>query len=164
MERTRLRYQKVADTKEFFRILNNPNFKYFSTKPKTLKEEYNFLKLTSKKRKSNTAHNFAVLYKNVLVGGCGIRINSHHMCIGEIGYFIDNVYWGRGIAVKCVKKLEKIAFGKLGLRRLEMFIIPKNKASIKVAVKCHYKKERMIKKILFLDGKYENGYLFSKNY
>jgi len=61
--------------------------------------------------------------------------------IGEIGYFLDEAYWGRRITTRAVKILEKIGFKKLNLKRIEILMHPKNVASEKVAIKCGYKKE-----------------------
>jgi hypothetical protein len=38
-----LRPQRVYDAKRFFEILSNPNFIYFSAKPKSIEEEKNSL-------------------------------------------------------------------------------------------------------------------------
>jgi RimJ/RimL family protein N-acetyltransferase len=40
--------------------------------------------------------------------------------MGELGYFVDEKYWGKGIATEAVKLAEKIGFGKLGLKRIEI--------------------------------------------
>ncbi len=80
-----------------------------------------------------------------MVGGCGIKIDQHRTFIGEIGYFLDEEYWGKGIVTKAVKILEKIGFQKLGLKRIEVLMDPRNIGSEKVAIKCGYKKEGTMK-------------------
>ncbi len=159
-----IRPQKVTDAKRFFEILNNDNFIYFGARPKTLKEEKDFLKKNPAWRKSNFAHNFSILLQNVVVGACGIHINQHRTFIGEIGYFVDEAHWGKGIATEAVRFLEKFGFGKLKLHRIEILMDPKNKASEKVAIKCAYKKEGLMKKVVFSKRtkSYRDCYLYAK--
>jgi ribosomal-protein-alanine N-acetyltransferase len=162
MKDVALRYQRVSDAKRFYEILCNPKFKFFGPNPKSLKEEVDYLKKTKQKRKDNYSHEFTILYKNKIVGGTGIKIDQHRKFIGEIGYFIDETYWRKGIATKAVKILEKIGFEKLKLKRIEIVMNPKNKASVRVAVKNKYKREGLMKKkVVGRDG-YQDCYMYAK--
>lgn len=162
MKKVEIRYQRISDAKRFYEILNNPNFIYFSSKPKSIEAEKKWLKENSQKRKKNLEYNFTILYNNQLVGGAGIIINQNNKYIGEIGYFVDENFWGNGIATKTVKLLEKIAFEKLGIKRIEIRMYPKNKASEKVAIKASYKKEGLLKKAFNHNGKLLDAYLYAK--
>jgi ribosomal-protein-alanine N-acetyltransferase len=157
-----LRNQRVSDAKRFFEILSNPNFIYFPAKPKSIEDEKNFLKQNRLKRKSKTEFNYAIVYKKNLVGAVGIRIDRFRPYMGELGYFVDEKYWGKGIAPEAVKLAEKIGFGKLGLKRIEIMMIKRNKASENVAAKCGYKKEGIVQKKLLLSNRYYDGYLYAK--
>lgn len=161
MGKLELRYQRVGDAKKFYEILNNPNFLYFSAKPKSIEEEKEFLKGTQQKRRNNFEHNFTILYNKKIVGGCGIKINQHRKHIGEIGYFLDYDYWGKGIATKIVRILEGKG-KKIGVKRFEIYVFPKNKSSVKVALKNKYEKEALVKKSHFLKGKLVNMELYVK--
>jgi ribosomal-protein-alanine N-acetyltransferase len=102
------------------------------------------------------------VYKKNLVGAVGIRIDRFRPYIGEVGYFVDEKYWGKGIASEAVKLAEKIGFGKLGLKRIEIMMVRKNKASENVATKCGYQKEGIVRKKLLLGNQYYDGYLYAK--
>ncbi|MBU0528893.1 GNAT family N-acetyltransferase [bacterium] len=97
-----------------------------------------------------------------LIGGCGIAINQRRKYIGEIGYFIDEGYWGRGIASKAVTILENIGFETLHLKRIEILMNPKNIDSKKVALKCGYKKEGIMKKAIKDGDNFSDSYLYAK--
>lgn len=58
------------------------------------------------------------------MGAGEIRTNQDNPHIGELGYFVDRKYFNRGIASEVVKELEKIAFEKLGIDRLEIRMDP----------------------------------------
>jgi [ribosomal protein S5]-alanine N-acetyltransferase len=162
MSKVKIRYQKVSDAKRFYEILKNPNFAFLRTKVKSVADEIRFLRQNAKKRKDNIEYNFTILYNDFIVGGCGIKINQHRKFIGEIGYFIDEKYWGNGIASKAVRELEKIGFGKLKLKRIEIIMETKHKASEKVAIKCKYKKEGITRKAIENSGEYFDAYLYAK--
>ncbi|MDA1196979.1 MAG: GNAT family protein [Nanoarchaeota archaeon] len=157
-----LRNQRVSDAKRFFEILNNSNFKYFHVCPKDVESEKEFLRQNAKKRKNNLEYNYAILFNDKLVGGCGIKIDQHRTFIGEIGYFLDEECWGKGIVTKAVKILEKLGFQKLGLKRIEILMDPRNIGSEKVAIKCGYKKEGTMKKSIKDGDKFSDAHLYAK--
>jgi ribosomal-protein-alanine N-acetyltransferase len=161
-EKIELRKQKVSDAKRIFEILNNPNFIFFNAKPNDINAEKEYLRKSIEKSKNNIEHNYAILLNGKLVGGCGIKINQHRNFIGEIGYFLDEKYWGKGITTHAVKLLEKIGFNELNLTRIEILMDPKNKASEKVAIKNGYKKEGLMKKAIKNTGKLYDAYLYAK--
>jgi [ribosomal protein S5]-alanine N-acetyltransferase len=162
MKKIELKKHKVSYAKRLCEILNNPNFIYFTVKPKTVEDEAKWLRQSSKKAKDNFEHNYAIFYSNKLIGGCGIKIDQHRKFIGEIGYFIDEEYWNKGITTKVVKLLEKIGFDKLGLKRITIIMDLNNKASRKVAIKNNYKKEGIMKKSIDNNGKFCDVYLYAK--
>ncbi|MDD3887586.1 MAG: GNAT family N-acetyltransferase [Patescibacteria group bacterium] len=157
----KLRYQKLSDAERFCEILNNPNFIYFNAKP-TLNEEIKWLKEVQKKVKNNYEHNYTILYDNKVVGGIGIKINQHCKFVGEIGYFLDEKYWGKGITCEAVRLVEEIAFKELDLKRIEILTDVKNEQSQRVAKKCGYEKEGVLKKRIINQGKNVDAILFAK--
>ena len=107
MPKIELRRQRISDAKRFYEILINPNFVYWAAKPESTEDERKFLKGNALRSKRNLQHNFAILFDGQTVGGCGIKVDQHRTYIGEIGYFVDEKFWGRGIATEAVRQLEK---------------------------------------------------------
>lgn len=161
-EKVSIRFQKVADAQRFFEILRHKNFIYWNAKPKSLQDEIKWLKKNPEKRKQNIEYNFTFLLGKKVVGGGGIKINQHRNYIGEIGYFVDFNYWGRGIASQATRLMEQFAFKKLKLKRIEILMMPQNKASEKIAIKCKYKKEGRLRKYLQKKDKLKDCYLYAK--
>ena len=103
------------------------------------------------------------MYNKKVVGAIGVRINCNRKHIGEIGYFVDENYWGKGITTKAVKLIENVCFKKLKLTRIEIIMQPENIASVKVAIKNHYLKEGLLKKVVKgKDGKMKDCFLYAK--
>jgi len=157
-----IRPQQVSDANRFFEILSNPIFIYFSIKPKTINEEKKFLRLNSKKCRNKSEFNFSIIYNRNHIGAIGIRIDQFRPYIGEIGYFIDEKYWGKGITTQAVIKLEKFIISNLKLHRIEIRMAKGNKASQKIAIKCGYKKEGIMSKMLLVEGKWYDCYVYAK--
>lgn len=163
MPKIKIRFPKTGDAKRLYEILSNPNFIYFNVHPKTVLEEKKWILTTTRKRKDNFEWNYIITYGKEIVGAIGVKINQHRQYIGEIGYFIDENYWGMGIASRAVKLVEKQSFSKLGLKRIEILMRPENKASEKVAIKNNYKKEGLLKKtIRAKDGKMKDALIYAK--
>lgn len=157
-----IRNQHVFDAKRFFNIFQSSDFAFLPIKVDSVEEERRFLKKNKSKRKRNFEYNFTILSDNIVVGAVGVKINQHYPHIGEIGYFVEEQYWGKEIAPKAVKLIETFAFNKLKLIRLEILINTKNKASIRVAEKSGYKKESVLKARLPQDNSFQDAILFSK--
>jgi len=157
-----LRYQQVGDAERFVEILNHPDFLYFPAKPESVEAEKKFLREAIKRRKEGLEFSYSVLLKNKVVGTVGLTIDPKRPYLAEIGCFVDEGYWGRGIASRAVEMAERIAFEEKDIVRIEILMVKKNKASERVAIKCGYKKEGIAKKKLLLFGKYEDAYVYAK--
>ena len=157
-----IRPQRVGDAKRFFEILSNPKFSYFPAKPKTIEEEKEFLRLNAEKRKANAEYNFSILYNDIHVGGIGVRIDPFRSHVGEVGFFIDEKYWKRGIASIALKLLEEYIKSNLNISRLEIRTAKQNKAVQKIAINTGYKKEGILRKMLLVEDTYYDCYLYAK--
>lgn len=158
-----LRYPEIGDAEEFFRILNEGKFDfYYATIPESIELEREWIKRRAYKRENNLEYNYAIIYEDMLVGGCKIRIDQQNQHIGELGYFIDRRFFNKGIATEVVKMLEKIAFDELRLVRLEIRMDPQNCASESVAKKNYFVKEGMLKKAVEFNGEYYDNWLYVK--
>ena len=97
-----------------------------------------------------------------MVGAVGVKVNRHYPFIGELGYFVDEPCWGRGIAHRAVRLLERVCFKELGLTQLEILMARRNKASRRVAEKSGYVKEGLLTNRIILGGKFFDALLYAK--
>ncbi|WP_232367566.1 GNAT family N-acetyltransferase [Alteromonas pelagimontana] len=67
----------------------------------------------------------------------------------NLGYWIRPEACGQGLAVALCKSLQKLAFLQMDLCRLELYIEPNNKASLRVAEKLGAEKEGLCRKRIF---------------
>lgn len=162
MNGLKIRHQQVSDAKRFYEILNHPDFVYFPAKPKSVKEEREFLRSTKQRREDKLCYNYSVLLNDQVIGAIGIKVSPHYPEGCEIGYFVDRTCWGKGIASAAVQLIENVCFENLGMHRIEIITLKQNKASVRVAEKCGYRKEGIQKQKVRHEGKWADVYLFAK--
>jgi RimJ/RimL family protein N-acetyltransferase len=71
----------------------------------------------------------------------------------EAGYIVAPQARGRGVASRALTLLTDWAFGELGLERVELRITVENEASIRVAEKCGYEREGVLRSVHFKQGR-----------
>ena len=81
----------------------------------------------------------------------------------EIGYWIGEEYWGRGIASQALKILTDTAFEKYHLKKLYAPVLAPNKASMRVLEKCNYSLEGVFIQDVFKDGVYYDIHQYARN-
>ena len=70
---------------------------------------------------------------------------------GEIGYVVAKEARGRGVAVRALRLISDWALDGLGLQRVELHIGPENGASVRVAERCGYVREGVLRSLHFKD-------------
>ena len=77
------------------------------------------------------------------IGRCGIRINPYAGS-GDIGYWIDRDYEGRGITSRAAQALVTSAFDELGLAKIELRTSVANKRSRALAERLGFSFESIL--------------------
>lgn len=105
--------------------------------------------------------NFAIEVNGKAVGGIGLaHIVPGHKA--EIGYWLGEEYWGRGIMTEAVKLLTQYALDELGLVRVYAGVFVWNKASQAVLKKAGFQLEGMHTKGIRKDGEFVDDYTYAK--
>ncbi len=81
---------------------------------------------------------------------------------GFIGYSIDEREIGRGLATEVVRLVTKFAIEKVSLHRVEAYVSPRNTGSVKVLEKAGYTQEGLLRKLLYINGVWEDHYLYTR--
>jgi ribosomal-protein-alanine N-acetyltransferase len=85
----------------------------------------------------------------------GAFMNAH------LGYWIDGEYQGQGFATEAVGNALALAFGALGLHRVQAAVMPHNAASLRVLAKLGFRKEGECARYLQIAGRWEDHHLFA---
>lgn len=81
--------------------------------------------------------------------------------VGEIGYWLGEEFWGRGIACKAVKQMTDLVFAETNIVRLYAPVFSPNLASMKVLKKCGYQQEGVFKNAVYKNGGYMDEHVFA---
>lgn len=151
----KLRGFRKSDAQRMSELANNENVsKNLSDgfhHPYTLEHAEDFLR---KYKDQNAVTIFAIEFKGDYVGNIGlIKGTDIHRQSAEIGYFIGEPYWHKGITTTAVKLITEYGFKNLDIVRIHTGIFEYNTASIRVLEKCGFIKEGVFQKSVFKQGK-----------
>lgn len=136
---------KEAYAKDLSNALNNLNVQNNLRDglpfPYTEEDALEFIKAMLSSDKHSTFA-FAIVYKGKCVGSIGaFRQGNIHYRTAEVGYYIAQEYWGRGIATAALKELCDYVFDNTDIIRLYAEPFTYNKGSCKVLEKAGFERE-----------------------
>jgi ribosomal-protein-alanine N-acetyltransferase len=82
--------------------------------------------------------------------------------LGNVGYWVDRAYNGRGLASAAVGEVVEFAFGTAGLHRLEAGTLVDNHASQRVLEKNGFERYGLARKLLKVQGEWRDHILFER--
>ena len=105
--------------------------------------------------------NFAIVVKDKAIGGIGVTFfDDLNRYSAEIGFWIGENYWGRGIATEAVKIFTAFIFENFGINRIFARVFDWNLSSAKVLEKNGFKIEGRLRKNVYKDGLFTDELIF----
>ena len=105
-------------------------------------------------KQADPPSNFAIASADGVIGGIGVGLQTDiHRLSGELGYWLGEPFWGRGIASEAVKVFTAYAFATYDIIRIYAYVFSNNPASARVLEKAGYELEGCLRKAVFKDGK-----------
>ena len=108
-------------------------------------------RLTRQKKR----HRFAITVDDKLVGICTLRPPLFSGMELTIGIFSER-YQGKGIGTFTVRHVCAWGFEKLRLHRIELGVYPDNIRAQRCYLRCGFKKEALLRKLLYNDGEFRD--------
>jgi len=106
---------------------------------------------------------FAIASAGELIGGIGLELQEDvHRLAAEIGYWLGEPFWGRGIATRAVHALTGWAFGQFPLVRICARVFSSNPASARVLEKCGYELEGRFRQAVIKDGQLLDEFVYAR--
>lgn len=98
-----------------------------------------------------------------LAGSIGVTPKSHEeRCTAEIGYWLGEPFWGRGIMTEAVGALTGYAFGAFDVGRLEAGVFSGNVASMRVLEKNGYTLEGTLRHRVVKNGEVRDQLMYAR--
>jgi ribosomal-protein-alanine N-acetyltransferase len=95
----------------------------------------------------------AVATRSEAIGSIGLSLGQDvHRYTAELGYWLAEPWWGRGITTLAVRAMVEYAFGELGLRRVHAEPFAPNLASARVLEKAGFSLEGRMRASAHKDG------------
>ena len=116
----------------------------------------------SERHRLGDRRNFAIDFTGQFVGGASLQFQQNenrYSC--ELGYWLGEKHWGKGIASIVVAKLKEIAFSEYEVKRLYGPVAGGNDASMRVLEKNGFVLEGVLKNNLFLRGEFYDEYIYA---
>lgn len=162
MNKIVLRPWQKQDTQELASIANNKNIwnnvRDALPSPYTVMDALQWIAHVNSEK---PVLNFAIVCNGKIVGsiGCKPKDDISRKNI-EIGYFVGEPYWGKGIATEAVKLLLGFISTKLDVVRVESHIFAQNKASMKVLQKNGFYLEAIHRKAVIKNNEITDDYVW----
>lgn len=158
-----LRPWNINDLDSLVQQANNPNIAKFMTDgfphPYTKEKGISFIEMATK---DNPIHIFAIDVDGKAAGGIGIHPQQDIMKKNaELGYWLGEAYWGKGIVSGAIKQMIDFAFATYEINRVYARPFGINIASQKVLEKCGFKLEARFEKVIFKNGEYLDELIYA---
>lgn len=90
---------------------------------------------------------FAIATDKEVIGGIGFRIHEDvYRCTAELGYWLGEDYWGRGICTRAVRAFSPWIFESFPIERIESRVFETNPASGRVLEKAGFTYEGRLRR------------------
>lgn len=108
-------------------------------------------------------YNFAIVVNNEAIGCIGLIVGKDiERKSSEVGYWLGEDHWGKGIASSALKGTVKFAFNELHLERIFAVPLEHNIASRKVLEKNNFVLEGILRNSVVKSGKIYNQALYGR--
>lgn len=146
-ERVTIRPWRPADAPSLARHANNRNvarqLRDRFPHPYTIADARQFIQMASAARPTTM---FAIVVDGEAVGGIGFFPGADvERFSAEIGYWLAEPYWGRGITAQAITLISGYAFEMCNMLRLFALPFADNKQSIRVLEKAGYTREATLR-------------------
>lgn len=110
---------------------------------------------------SGPPHNLAIEHGGEAIGSVGLHpLSDVSRFTAEIGYWIGEAFWGRGLATEALRLFTGYAFESFPFERLEGWVFSTNPSSGRVLEKAGYELEATLRRSAFKDGRFVDCHLY----
>jgi len=165
MKEIQLRRLVKSDTSQIAKLANNKkvwdNLRNYIPFPYKTEDAEFFIELTEKENPEQT---FGIITdSNKLCGVIGLVMQKGiYRLSAEIGFWLGEEPWGKGIATKAIELITTYGFEQLKLERIHAGVFDFNIPSMKALEKNGYQKEGVFRNSIIKNGKICNEHRYAK--
>src|SRR5271165_5642541 len=114
-------------------------------------------------RSAQVETSFAVEYGGEAIGGIGFKLGTDIARLSsEMGYWLSEDYWGRGLTTRAVSATSDWAFEQYKLTRIFAMVFSHNVASMRVLEKAGFEREGLMRRSAIKNGVVLDQVLYAK--
>jgi len=164
LERCTIRPWQLDDAKSLAKHANNRKvwlaLRDFFPHPYTTQDAQEFLQRATAEQ---PVTNFCIEIDGAAVGGIGIRLGQDvHRHTAELGYWLGEKFWGRGVISEAVAAFTDFCFGNFPIRRIYAEPFANNPVSARALEKAGFIFEARLKNNVIKDGELLDSLLYAK--
>jgi len=153
---------KISDSASVVKYANNPKIARFLSDqfpyPYTEDDARAFIERASGK---NPTQSFAIVAGGEVIGGIGIHPQEDiHRKNAEIGYWVGEPFWGKGIMSRAIAWMLDYGFKTFDIERIFAKTFFENEASQHILLKNGFTREAHFKKTVFKNGALYDEFVF----
>ena len=127
--------------------------------PYTMEDARDWIRMASGE---SSQANFAIVVDGEAAGGIGLVLKDDiYRCTAEIGYWLGEEYWGRGIVTEAVRAVTQWAFETFNLSRIYAGVLEWNPASMRVLEKAGYQFEGRLRKAVVKQNQVMDEFIYA---
>ena len=127
--------------------------------PYTMENGKAFIEMASR---ASPANILAIEINNEAAGGIGLHVQEDVYCKNaELGYWLAEPYWGKGIITGAVRQMVDYGFQHFSIERIFARPFGRNIASQKVLGKTGFELEAKFEKTVFKNGQFEDELVYA---
>ncbi len=120
-----------------------------------------YIQAQSNQPRQNYTFKLALSETNEPIGLAGISLSMNQFKMGEVFYKLLPAFWNNGYATEVTRCIIKLGFEDLKLHRIEANTNTDNYGSIRVLEKAGLQQEGLRRKIVPMNGKWNDGYIYA---
>lgn len=144
-EHLRMRPFHFSDGQDFFEIASNPQNLVFLFSACSSRAESDYLMVHSFMKNPLGAWALEDKDTHKMIGVIRFENLKERASEAEIGYFINQNFWGRGLATEALQNLVFLSFQEFAFERLSLIVHQENQASGRVAEKAGFRLSKRFK-------------------
>lgn len=162
----KIRKWKLSDAKDLASVISNKkiqdNLRDGLPYPYTEQDATDYISAMLSEDENKTLA-FAITIDNKAIGSIGaFRQKNIHRHTAEIGYYIAEEYWGKGLMTEAVKQICSYIFDKSNIVRIYAEPFSYNKASCRVLEKAGFLYEGTLRSNAIKNGKTIDMLMYSR--
>jgi len=120
---------------------------------KSVENTKKFIEKTISNYEKNRTPNMSIFYEDRIVGNIELGIKHGYGTLkGELGYWLDQDFHGKGIIHKSAKKMVEMGFRELNLDKIDIRCAVQNNRSCNVAQKLGFRHEGILRGEVKVNG------------